>query len=658
MTFRFTITRRILAIILIIAIVPTAILGLLNYNNANHALINELKDTTFQSLSDIEQVSSMFMRSLEIDLTDLSKRPEVMNVSGNSILSVFQAYKESHPDALNIYLAVASTKQFLVYPSAELPAGFDPTSRPWYEEAAKERKLVWTDPYVDTATQQLVITAAAPVVDGQGSFVGIIGIDVSLQTLTSIIGNTKIGTDGHVMLTNKSGVVMVHPDSALLGKELDIPKLKQAMKEKSSGTVDYTVSGEKRFSVFSTSKKTGWIFIGDLSFNETKDATSGIWHQTLISSIIAAILAIIFGMFMSKSITKPLKTIVEETKLIGAGDFTVRTSVKNNHEIGILSQSLNTMVNDLDTLMGGLKNTIIHLSGSAQTLAANAEQTSAATEEVTATVNQIAKGASDQATAADQGQAMVSAMDDRLKEFVSRSEHTLKASENISIANQQGTQTLRFLMEQTQKNQASVDSIDSAIRSLDEKSKAIGMILTTITDIAGQTNLLALNAAIEAARAGEAGRGFAVVSDEIRKLAEQSAESAETIKTIIEDIQNESTLAVQIMSDVSQQSQAQTSAVDQVNIAFTHISDNIASITEQIQSISQNTVVLSENSSQLVTMISNVSAISEETAAASQEVTASMEQTASAIDMVAQTAATLNDLSEQLNEGISKFKVD
>jgi methyl-accepting chemotaxis protein len=107
-----------------------------------------------------------------------------------------------------------------------------------------------------------------------------------------------------------------------------------------------------------------------------------------------------------------------------------------------------------------------------------------------------------------------------------------------------------------------VQDLSKVIRGLGERSKEIGEIVAVITKISSQTNLLALNAAIEAARAGEHGRGFAVVADEVRKLAEQSAQSAQQISELITHIQKETLNAVQSMDQATKEVQSGLDVVD------------------------------------------------------------------------------------------------
>ena len=195
------------------------------------------------------------------------------------------------------------------------------------------------------------------------------------------------------------------------------------------------------------------------------------------------------------------------------------------------------------------------------------------------------------------------------------------------------------------------------IHQLNDRTIEIGTILNVISAISEQTNLLALNASIEAARAGEHGRGFAVVADEIRKLAEQSATSAEQVRAIVTNIQQDGAASVKSMAVLKDISQKQNTAVTDVIRAFETIKEAYTVISTDIQSIGTAVTGVNHDKELIVSSIENISAVSEETAAASQEVTASMEQQTFAVEEVSKAAQELNAISIQLSQEISKFKI-
>lgn len=657
---KVSIRQKVFAVILIASLVPTVLLGFFSYRTANNVLSQELKNASAQSVQKVEESTKMYMQGYEQNATRLSTEASILLAAKEQkpeeALLAFKAYKESHPDVLNVYVGTSAKKMF-VFPEAQLPTGFDPTSRPWYTEAVKAGKPIWTEPYLDTATKKLVISVAKPVIDPENKqVIGVVGLDISLETLSTMIQSMKIGKAGYVVLLDQAGKVMVHPDKNQIGKDLPIPELNQALKQE-TGVVDYNYNGDSRFGAFDTYKLTGWKFIGVLSYSEIHDETALILRQTLIFSLLFAVLAILIGLWITNGFTKALKSLVRDAELIGTGDFTVETRIKTQDEAGVLAKTLNHMTQELSQLMQNVRTLANQVTQSAELLAANAQETTASSEEVTATAVQIATGASDQAVQAEKGSTMVQNFALKFEFLEDNAKDMTQSSFNAQKANNRGMQTVEILMTNTEINQSSIEKVGQVIAALDKKTQDIGHILQAITSIAGQTNLLALNASIEAARAGEAGRGFAVVAEEIRKLAEQSAQSVSGIREIIQDIQKESKQAVDVVQDVSNHTEETVLSAHQVQESFVTISQAILEISEKIAGTTASITEMVEDSDHLVEVIQNISAVSEETAAASEEVNASMEQTSGAVEEVARTAQQLTDLSYQLNQEILRFKV-
>ncbi|MGC7871435.1 methyl-accepting chemotaxis protein [Desulfosporosinus sp. SYSU MS00001] len=654
--------RKLVVLILILSLVPTSILGFYSYENANSVLASELKTSTSQSVTKVEETTNMFMKGIEQDVNRLSNDPSVMGITpgsnGSQALAVFKAYKQSNNDVLNVYFGTAD-KRMILYPSTQLPNGYDPTTRPWYTQAVKAKGIVWTDPYVDAGTNQLIITVAKPVYNPQtNNLLGIMSIDISLNSLTQIISQMKIGQQGYLIMLDKNNKIMVDPDKTQLGKDLSIPELKIGLANSASGVADFKVSGNRYFGSFATFNKTGWKFVGVMSYTEVQASTSQILHHTAIASILLAILAIIIGILFAKTVTKALNLLVEDAQKIGNGDFTVRCKLTSKDETGILAATLNGMVEELGALMKNIQNLSLNVSTSAHDLANTAIQTSKSAEEVSTTVSQIATGASDQATQAEQGSLFVEHVSNNFQSLEMSSNNMIEASQEAAQANQRGIDSVNELTTTSQANKDSIDKIERVISLLNNKVQAISTILQAITTISEQTNLLALNASIEAARAGEAGRGFSVVAEEIRKLAEQSSDSANGIRQIVLDIQNESQHTVGVMQEVQTQTAAQMSAVTKVDSSFSDISKAIETIHEIIQQNTDHMNEASTNNAKVVEVLQNISAVSEQTAAASEEVTASMQQTSNAVEHVAETAEALDKVAKQLTEEILKFKVN
>jgi methyl-accepting chemotaxis protein len=199
--------------------------------------------------------------------------------------------------------------------------------------------------------------------------------------------------------------------------------------------------------------------------------------------------------------------------------------------------------------------------------------------------------------------------------------------------------------------------VSEIVADVNKSAREISSISDAINAITEQTNLLSLNASIEAARAGEAGKGFAVVADEIRKLAEQSKNSTEQIKAIIETIQLKATTAVQAMDNTRKIGSEQNDAVSRTEQIFTDILRSITTLTEKVEKVKKSVESMQVQKQVFVSQVENTSAISEETASSTEEVTASTEEVTSTMERFTEHTAELQELAEKLNEEIGKFKI-
>lgn len=657
-----SIRSKIILLLVILITLPTAFLGYRNYNYANDILAKELKVTATQVVNKSIESMDFFLSSLERDAAVLSSNDATEHILEDEsrvaeMFNAFEAYINANAHVMHAY-AGTKEKQMYIYPDVHLEEGFDPTIRPWYQDAFNKKQIIWTDPYVDKGTGTLVISVASPIYNTErnNEFVGVLALDISLDKLTELVNDIRIGQTGFASLVNQEGKFLIHNDYPF-DTPIPVENLKDAVIANESDLVEYKVDGDPRFAYFATIPQTGWRLIGTLRYEELAENTESILKSTMQNGAIGLAVAIIIGFLFSGIITKPLKLLAEDMKRIGSGDFTIRTQVKSKDEVGSVALSLNQMIQQLGSLIGTIQSITTEVSHAADTLAATSEETSASSEEVTRTVEEIARGASDQAAEAEKGASMTNRLSGKFVELNNNSNEMHEISGMVADANKKGVAVVEGLISETEENIESITRIEQAISNLDSKAQSIGVILNTISEIAEQTNLLALNAAIEAARAGEAGRGFAVVADEIRKLAEQSGKSTDEISKIILDIQSESNNTVQIMSEVKKQTNEQTDAVKDVSNTFENISSAISTITGKIDDINTYVEEMTKDGNEIVAVIENISAVSEETAAASQQVTASMEQTSSAVEEVARAAEELNMLADKLAAEIQQFKI-
>ncbi len=581
-------------------------------------------------------------------------------INERAILEVLDSYASSNDGIFSIYMGTTAGKM-LLKPDDDLGSDYDPRTRDWYTLAKDSGKFVWTDAYFDDTVNAMMITACAPVYNAQGKFAGVIAADLLLDTLNDQTKDLRIGEKGYPITVDSNNIIMTHANPEKIGEEMDSEVIKAALVEGRMETLDYTNTedGEKhkKLASFSPIESVGWTVVSSFYYDEIQADLNTIITNIALASLLGFVIAVILVFLFTKSFNDNIKRLVEAMKTARTGDLSVHSDIQSKDEIGVLSKFFDETISDLGKLVHNVQQVSGQLTTSSQSLAATSEEVSASADEVAKTVEDIAKGAQDQAQDAEQSTLVARALSEKFVRLNEFTDEMLLSAKSTTEAYEGGLKSVGDLSDKNRESMDANKAIETVILQLNDRTQEIGGILDSISAISVQTNLLALNASIEAARAGEHGRGFAVVAEEIRKLAEESANAAEQVKEIVLNIQQDGAESVSSMTTLKTISENQNSAVNDVIGAFETIKSAFQKITRNIDEIGQSVSEVNEDKERIVSSIENISAVSEETAAASEEVTASMDQQTFAVEEVAKSAQDLNQISVHLNEEISKFKI-
>ncbi len=424
-----------------------------------------------------------------------------------------------------VYLARADGS-FSIRPQQDMPAGYDARQRDWYLRVQRRNDSVLTEPYVNAATQEMIMAAAAPVVRA-GELLGAVGAGMPIDTLVQIIGSVDLQGKGYAYLVNGAGKILVHPQTELINRRLD--ELDPAHPLKVSRDLqEHEVNGQVRLDTFvpvAGLPAADW-YIGlsvdrDLAYRQLRDFSG----SALIAMLVSVLLVMLALGVLLRMLLKPLSRMIVAMQDIaaGEGDLTQRLPATGRDELAQLAQAFNLFVERMQRTIGLVATGCVGVDDGARSVVQASQATLRQSGELVQRSDTVAAA---------------------IEQLGAAAEEIAGNAANVSLqsaaARKQAEQGQRILRDGSTALDALAAQVETARASMEQlggQTEAIGRILEVIHSIAQQTNLLALNAAIEAARAGESGRGFAVVADEVRQLAHRSQGSAQEIHDMIESLQ-------------------------------------------------------------------------------------------------------------------------
>lgn len=406
---------------------------------------------------------------------------------------------------------------------------------------------------------------------------------------------------GYLAVFTTDGVCLYHPQEEYRNnkKLYEAHEWVRTALNKRQGAFTYSFNGTDKIAYVATIKPLNWVVWGSVSSSEALSEVRSLQLELFIFLIITAVVVAVLGIVISSKIAKRARQISTSMMEIAQGeaDLSKRLPVLSTDEVGEIAHWFNTFVANLEEVIGKVKQA--------------AAQVDIATKEVASGAQGLSQATQEQASAIEEVAATIEQMTSSIKHNAENaSEGRQKAMDMVRMAN------------------ASGDAAQELVRGMgeiSEASKKIGDIIVTVNEVAFQTNLLALNAAVEAARAGEHGKGFAVVAEEVRALAQRSAEAARQIKALIEDTVNkiaagdvmvkksgESLEQIirhiqelsQVMEEIAAASSEQASGVDELNRAVTQIDTTTQQNASTVEELASTSDSLSSEAKQLAETVS------------------------------------------------------
>ncbi|MGN7476954.1 methyl-accepting chemotaxis protein [Solibacillus silvestris] len=375
-------------------------------------------------------------------------------------------------------------------------------------------------------------------------------------------------------------------------------------------------------------------------------------------TLLSIVLALILSAYMSRHISKPVGKMTNALEEIAKGNLAMQPlQIKNKDEIGVMGQSFNAMLADL-------RNIVSNVNDSSMQVAANAEELSASSQQSLASSQMVAKSAEHQLnTSTEQSRYMdasivsMNELRTSIDQISGDNEQMLYATTDVKELIDQGAMSIQNVVDQMETIHDTFKDTTTMMHTMAQHSNSIQNITSIITDIADQTNLLALNAAIEAARAGEHGKGFAVVAEEVRKLAEQSKNSATKIGNMVQQIQQTSNDATKTIVEGGVKVDEGMEKTSESLRVFHSIETGIGEVVYRVESVSAAVEEIQAMTGSVTDSVKHVQELAARTADTASDTSAATEEQLAATEEISHNAYSLSELAEQLQHEVSHFKL-
>ncbi|MDE7334466.1 MAG: hypothetical protein K2O16_19995 [Lachnospiraceae bacterium] len=666
----------------LVPVVMMVVLGIVSYNTASSGILSKYRESAVSTVSALGDYCNLICDSIS---------GKALEIATNNNLADYYYYVQRDPNSTKAMEAFRSTKSLIanaravnkyMHSCSVIPDGGSymttlsgtMTENPYTDfEATAEGAFFKENPtikhkwmgyhtYIDSnlssSPDRYALVFYQKILKGNTTVV----MDVDMNVVTEMLSRMDFGdgsiralvsTDGREIISIQGQEGEAAGEAYFVGNSY----YESTKDAEEAGSREVEVDGEQFVYIYSPVGKTGNMICALIPRSNLLGQVGSIKYITFIMVILAAGTALVIGGIISTGISRTVKSMTVELSAVAGGDLSRNFTTKRKDEFKVLTASLNSTIESIRLLMKDMK----QFGGKVSELSANVSDKTAtiniSMQDIARAMDEVSLGVSSQAHDTENSNQKMVSFSENISTVTQKTLSMTETADRTIDAVEQGKVIVQELGE---KSDTTVSLTEILVRDIDEVQKSseeITGFVDVINNIAEQTNLLSLNASIEAARAGEAGRGFAVVAEEIRKLADQSKESGNKIRSIVENIGSTTNKTTASAKKAAGMVNDQAHALEETIKVFGMIQTCVGDLVEGIRIVTDRLGQVMEEEETVRYAIQNISSVSEEVAASTEEVTATIGGQVSVIEKLKEEVEVLSEDAAELGKSIDRFRI-